>query len=154
MLLYIGSDHKGFNLKEKLKTFIANKGYSAVDKGNFRLEPDDDYTDFAAAVAQEVAVDPNNRRGILICGSGAGVCITANKFPAIRAALVLNPDQSYYSRSDLNANILCLSADFTDEETAEKILAVWLQTPFSGEERHQRRIKKIEEAEMRLREKN
>lgn len=154
MLLYIGSDHRGFNLKEKLKTFIANKGYSAVDQGNFRLEPDDDYPDFAAVVAREVAADPNNRRGILICGSGVGVSIAANKFPSVRAALAANPDQAYSSRSDLNANVLCLSADFTDEETAKKILSVWLQTPFSGEERHRRRIKKIEETEMKLKERN
>lgn len=151
MLLYIGSDHRGYNLKEKLKVFIANKGYSTVDKGNFRLEPADDYPDFAAAVAREVAADPENRRGILICGSGVGVSIAANKFSLIRAALASNPDQAYASRSDLNANILCLSADFIDEETAKKILSVWLQTPFSGEERHRRRIKKIEEMETNFR---
>lgn len=147
MIIYIGADHRGFNLKEKLKSFLINKGYTVIDKGNDVYDESDDYPDFAALVAQEVAQDPDNRRGILICGSGIGMDIVANKFPLIRSAAVSNPDQSFSSRNDVNANVLCLAADFLEEEEAKKILSVWLQTPFSGEERHKRRIRKISEIE-------
>lgn len=147
MIIYIGADHRGFNLKEKLKPFLTNKGYTVADRGNNFYDEADDYPDFAGLVAQEVAQDPDNRRGILICGSGIGVDIVANKFPRIRSALANNPDQALSSRNDVDANILCLPADFLDEEQAKKILSVWLQTPFSGEERHKRRIQKISEIE-------
>ncbi|MDP3052521.1 MAG: RpiB/LacA/LacB family sugar-phosphate isomerase [bacterium] len=147
MIIFIGADHRGFNLKEKLKQFISNRGYTVDDKGNDHYDEVDDYPDFVAAVAQEVAQDPDNRRGILICGSGVGIDVTANKFSRIRSALANNPDQAFSSRNDVDANVLCLAADFLDEEQAKKILSVWLQTPFSKEERHKRRLKKIAEIE-------
>lgn len=149
MIIYIGADHRGFNLKEKLKQFLVNKGYTVIDKGNSYYDEADDYPDFAALVAQEVASDPDNRRGILICGSGIGMAIVANKFSQIRAASIFNSDQAFSSRSDVNTNVLSLAADFLEEEEAKKILSVWLQTPFSGEERHKRRIRKISELEIK-----
>lgn len=148
MLIYIGADHRGYNLKEKLKQFLANKGYTVVDEGNDHYDESDDYPDFAGRVAAAVAEDPDNRRGILICGSGIGVDIVANKFSQIRSALAHNADQAFSSRSDINTNVLCLTANFLEEEEAKKILSVWLQTPFSGEERHKRRIRKISEIEI------
>lgn len=147
MLIYIGADHRGYDLKEKLKQFLLNQEYAVTDKGNDHYDENDDYPDFAGLVAKEVAEDSDNRRGILICGSGLGMNIAANKFSQIRSTLVLNADQAFSSRSHTNANILCLAADFTDEEVAKKILTVWLQTPFSGEERHKRRLRKIGEIE-------
>ena len=148
MTIFIGADHRGFELKEKLKQFLSNKGYTVMDKGNDHYDETDDYPDFASLVAQEVAEDPDNRRGILICGSGVGIDVVANKFSRVRSALANNSDQAFSSRNDVDANVLCLAADFLDEEEAKKILSVWLQTPFSKEERHKRRLRKISEIEL------
>ena len=147
MIIYIGADHRGFQLKEKLKQFLVNKGYTVFDKGNDHYDEADDYPEFVSLVAQEIIKDPDNRRGILICGSGVGIDIAANKFPRVRSALASNADQAFLSRNDTDANVLCLAADFLDEETAKKILTVWLMTSFSQEERHKRRIRKIGEIE-------
>ena len=147
MIIFIGADHRGFGLKEKLKPFLIDKGYTVFDKGNDHYDEADDYPDFTGLVAQEVIKDPDNRRGILICGSGVGIDIAANKFSRIRSALANNSDQAFLSRNDTDANVLCLASDFLDEEMAKKILSVWLQTPFSQEERHKRRIRKIGEIE-------
>lgn len=147
MIIYIGADHRGFKLKEYLKQFLKNSGYEVVDIGNDKYDTNDDYPDFAVLVAKRVAQDAANFRGILICGSGAGVDITANKFKSIRSGLAINAEQAKKIRSDDDTNILSLAADFTSEEEAKKILDIWLKTPFSGEEKHQRRIEKIKEIE-------
>ncbi len=147
MTIFIGADHRGLELKEKLKQFLSNKGYTVFDKGNDHYDETDDYPDFAGLVAQEVAEDPDNRRGILICGSGVGIDVVANKFSRVRSALASNSDQAFSSRNDVDANVLCMAADFLDEEEAKKILSVWLQTSFSKEERHKRRLRKIGEIE-------
>ena len=148
MLIYIGADHRGFQLKETLKKFLKDQGYEVVDVGNEVYEKDDDYPDFAVLVGQVVSQDPSARRGILICGSGVGVDVVANKFKGIRSALVNNPDQAYLSRNDDDTNVLSLAAEFLDEETAKKILSTWLQTPFSNEGNHKRRLEKIRELEV------
>lgn len=148
MLIYIGADHRGFNLKEKIKQFLADKGYTVVDEGNDHYDENDDYPDFSQAVARKVAEGPAERRGIVICGSGIGTSIVANKISGIRAAKVNNSDEAFASREDTDCNVLCLGADFLEEEEAKKILSVWLQTPFSGEERHKQRIRKIGEIEI------
>lgn len=145
MLIYLGSDHRGFRLKERIKSFLKNEAYEIVDKGNVVYDEKDDYPDFAAAVASEVNVDPQNRRGVLICGSGVGVDIVANRFPGVRSALVSSTDQANAARHDDDANILSLAADFVPEDEAEKIVKIFLITPFSGEERYKRRIGKISE---------
>ncbi len=143
MLIYIGADHRGFNLKETLKKFLDNQGYEVVDVGNERFDENDDYPDFAFAVGQAIAQDPLNHRGILICGSGAGVDIVANRFKGVRSVLAINPDQVRASRNDDDTNVLSLAADFLTEDDARKILEVWLKTPFSKDESHQRRLQKI-----------
>lgn len=143
MILYLGADHRGYRLKETLKEYLANAGYTLHDIGNTAYDESDDYVDFARLVAEEVSKDPVGRRGILMCGSGVGVDIVANRFPELRSALAFLPDQAAESRSDDDTNVLALAADFTDPETAKKIVSVWLQTPFSGEERHRRRLQKI-----------
>jgi len=147
MLIYIGADHKGFQLKESLKKFLKDKGYEVVDVGNNHYDENDDYPDFAKLVARAISQDPFNRRGILICGSGIGMDIVANKFKNVRSALVSNSDQAYLSRNDDDANVLSLAADFLDEEQAQKILTTWLVTPFSNKEHHKRRLEKITEIE-------
>jgi ribose 5-phosphate isomerase B len=142
MLIYIGADHRGFNLKETIKKSLKDEGYEVVDVGNNHYDEKDDYPDFAKLVAQEISKDSNSR-GILICGSGVGVDIVANKFKGVRSALVSNSDQAYSSRNDDDANVLSLAADFLDEEQIKKILSTWLATPFANEENFRRRLEKI-----------
>lgn len=143
MIIYIGADHRGFKLKGTLTRFLEESGYTVGDLGNAQYAEGDDYPDFAKLVAQKVGADALNSRGIVICGSGAGVDIVANKFPNVRSALGFNPDQVMEARSADDVNVLALAADFLEEDAAKKIVSVWLQTPFSGEERHKRRIEKI-----------
>jgi ribose 5-phosphate isomerase B len=143
MLIYIGADHRGFQLKEVLKSHLNVRGYEAVDCGNERYEEGDDYPDFAATVAKKVSENPEENRGILICGSGVGVDIVANKFKGVRSALATTPEQARLSRHDNNANVLSLAADFLSENKMREIVNVWLETSFSGEEHHKRRLQKI-----------
>ncbi|KKR89127.1 MAG: hypothetical protein UU85_C0003G0044 [Candidatus Wolfebacteria bacterium GW2011_GWA2_42_10] len=147
MLIYIGADHQGFRLKESLKKFLKNQGYEIVDVGNSHYDEDDDYPDFAGLVARQVAQDSTNRRGVVICSSGVGVDITANKFKGARSALVDNIEAARLSRHDDDANVLALAARFINEEEAKKILDIWLKTPFSGEEKHKKRLEKIKNIE-------
>lgn len=147
MIIYLGADHKGFKLKGYIAGILKNHGYEIFDLGNLRYDENDDYPDFARAVAEKVSRDYENARGILICGSGVGVDVVANKFPGVRSALVFNTNQAFDSRNDDNANILSLSADYLNLEDAKKIVLTWLETPFSEEERHIRRIQKIDQIE-------
>lgn len=144
MNIYLGADHRGFRLKQQLKDYLKQSLYSIFDLGNDRFDENDDYPDFASLVAQKVSSDPQNNVGIVICGSGVGVDVVANKFRNVRSALCFNSDQAFISRSDDNTNVLALPADFLEFEDAKKIVSAWLQTPFSGGERHKRRLKKIE----------
>jgi len=143
MVIYFGADHRGFNLKERLKDFLRSEGYEVADMGNARYEESDDYPDFAAKVAKKVSLDTERSRGVLICGSGVGVDVVANKFKNVRSALAISSDQIYSARHDDDVNILSLAADFISEDDAKKLLQVFLATPFSGDERHRRRLDKI-----------
>jgi ribose 5-phosphate isomerase B len=148
MIIYIGADHRGFKLKEFLKQYLVSEcGYEVVDLGNNRLEENDDYPEFASLVARKVSLDPTNSRGIVICGSGVGVDVVANKYKNVRSALAANPDQAMVSRKDDDTNVLSLASDFLTESESKKVVSVWLQTDFSGEERHRRRLEKIEKIE-------
>jgi ribose 5-phosphate isomerase B len=151
MVIYIAADHKGFSLKEQLKNFLASQGYEVIDLGNSQYDESDNYPDFAARVAQKVGI-AENRRGILICGSGVGVDVVANKFPNIRSALVSSSDQAYDSRNDDDANVLSLGANYLTLESAQKIVETWLSTPFSHDKRHLERVRKISEIELALHE--
>jgi len=142
-MLYIASDHGGFRLKENLKKFLKKEGVKFSDLGAKKLQPKDDYVDYAAAVAKKVSAKPTADLGILICRSGQGVCIVANKFKNVRAALVWNTAEAKISRNDDMSNIVCLPADYISPRTAEHIVDTWLETPYSKEERHLRRVKKI-----------
>ncbi|HXF44472.1 MAG TPA: RpiB/LacA/LacB family sugar-phosphate isomerase [Candidatus Paceibacterota bacterium] len=150
MVIYIGADHRGFKLKEHLKNFLKGKGYQVVDVGAATFEEDDDYPDFAEAVARKVSLDYENARGILICASGVGVDVVANKFRNVRSSLVLTPDQAFDSRNDDNANVLSLAAEYVKPEEAQKIVTVWLETPFAAEERFRRRLDKISRLELKV----
>ncbi len=149
MVIYFGADHRGFKLKEYLEGFLKNRGYEIADLGNSVYDEADDYPDFAAAVAKKVSLDYEQSRGVLICGSGVGMDLVANKFAKVRSALAMTPDQAYDSRNDDDANILILAADYLEPEAARKTLEVWLSTPFSREERFRRRLQKIHEIEQK-----
>lgn len=142
-MIYIGADHNGFPFKNYLKQTLQNLGYEVADVGNKQLDENDNYPEFAVAVAKKVSEGHETTRGVLICGSGVGVSVVANKFPNVRAALVGNSDQAFDSRNDDDANILCLGANYLEAEAAKKILITWFQTPFSGESRHLRRLEQI-----------
>lgn len=153
MLIYLGADHRGFNLKEYLKGVLKNQAYEVFDFGASIHELDDDYPDFASAVAKKVRMDPEQSRGIIICGSGVGVDVVANKFPEVRSVLASSPDQVSAARREDNVNILSLGADFMSQADAEKIMKVFLATPFGTEPRYQRRINKISTIENSLKDK-
>lgn len=149
-MIYLGTDHRGFTLKEKAKRWLVDLGYQFEDMGAFEYNKDDDYPDFAEAVANKVVSSKGQVvRGILICGSGIGVAIAANKIRGIRAGTAATPEQVKASVSDEDLNILCLSADYLPdaEVVAKEIIETFLKTKFSGEERHVRRINKIEQLE-------
>jgi ribose 5-phosphate isomerase B len=142
-MIYIGADHGGYKMKEQLKKFLAKQKLEFFDVGAKTLKKDDDYPDYAKLVAKKVSQNPLQNLGILICRSGQGVCIVANKFKHVRAALVWNVKESEMSRIDDMSNVLCLPSDYINQKQAEDILKVWLNTPYSSEARHMRRIKKI-----------
>ena len=143
-MIYLGADHRGFGLKEKLKDLLTGLGYKFEDLGAFEYDKDDDYPDFAKAVAKKVAASPENR-GILICGSGIGIAISANKIKGIRAGTILKPKQAEAAVNDEDLNILALAADFLNEGEVREIVKTFLETKFSGEERHKRRVNKIDQ---------
>ena len=143
--IYIGADHRGFELKEKIKKWFMKKKIHFKDLGDLKLKSTDDYPDYAAKVAKAVA--KNKSLGILICGSAQGVCIAANKIKGIRAIVPFNPKDAVMGRRDEDANILCLSGIFFTLMNAKKMIGLFLNTPFSGEARHVRRINKIRKLE-------
>ncbi len=139
--IYIGADHAGFELKEKLKKYL-NKKYSVVDLGNKKFEINDDYPVFGKRVAVKVAKDQKSL-GILICGSGAGVCIVANKVKGIRAALAEHIKDAFLARKDDDINVLCLSGRSTGFERAKKIVLKFLETDFEAVKKRLRRLNEI-----------
>lgn len=145
----IGSDHGGYELKEELKLAIAEQGDEVLDVGCASREAVD-YPDFAADVASLVA-EGKVERGVLICTSGIGMSIVANKYPGVRAALVSDVTGARLSREHNDANVLVLGGGFTAKLLAREILEVWLKTEFASG-RHQRRVEKIADVEERVRE--
>ena len=143
-MIYLGADHRGYNLKEDIKKFLAEKNYQFEDMGNFAYDPNDDYTDFAKLVAQKVSDKLEENKGILICGSGVGVDIVANKFHGVRSVLADDIQTAKQSRAHDDTNVLSLPADEVNFELAKQIITVWLETFFSNGEKYKRRINKIE----------
>lgn len=147
--IYVGSDHAGFTLKEKIKKWLTDEGFKVVDKGNKKLDMDDDYPDFGALVALAVQKGEHagtwlqQSKGILICGSSQGVCIVANKFKSIRAVTPTSVSEARKTREHNNANVICLSGWKQTPDRAQKIILAWLETGFGGIDRHERRVKKI-----------
>lgn len=148
MTIILGADHRGFALKERIKAALKAEGYDVVDVGAAALTPDDDYPDYAAAVAEKIVANPTGARGIVICGAGFGVDIVANKFDGVRACLAMSPDHIYQGRHDDDVNVFAVAADFLDEPTVLKMVKVFLTTPFAKDERYTRRIAKIAKIEL------
>lgn len=140
----IGADHAGFKLKEFVKSFLKEKGFEVIDVGTYSEERCH-YPIYAQKVAQMVSKG-EIEKGILICGSGIGMSIVANKFKGVRAALCHNIYSAKYSRLHNNSNILCLGGRVTGEDLTKEIVETWLETPFEGG-RHEERLSLIEEIE-------
>ena len=144
MKVYLGADHRGFELKNKLLEWPKSNGYETEDCGAYELTPNDDYVDYAKKVAEKV-VSNEGSRGVVICGTGVGVDIMANRAKGIRCGLGLNNEQVKVARNDDNINVLALASDFVDGQTAQTLVETFLQTEFYPSENHQRRIEKIDQ---------
>lgn len=145
MRIAIAADHAGFALKERLRQKLAQSGHQLTDHGTTSEEAVD-YPDYAAAVARDVAKG-SSERGLLVCGSGAGMVIAANKIPGIRAALATNPEEVRLTRSHNDANVLSVGSRFMSEDEAVKLIDIFLNTAFDGG-RHARRVEKIHQLEL------
>lgn len=143
--VYIGSDHAGFKVKQKVKEYFKKRGISYEDLSPELIEGDD-YPDYAFKVAEKVSKSKDSR-GILVCGTGSGMCIAANKVKGIRAATIYDKYSAIMSRKDNNSNIACLRARRFFPRADIRLIDAWLNTEFSHEERHKRRLAKIEKYE-------
>lgn len=150
MKIFLGADHAGFKLKEELKKYLARAKYDVHDLGAFKLEKNDDYPAYAARVGRAARRDPKSR-GIVLCGNAEGVCITANKIRGVRAALGYSTYAAKTSRTDDDANVLCLAGRVLKSAEAKKITAAFLKANFSGAKRHARRIRQIKKLEKKCR---
>ena len=144
MIVAVGTDHGGFSLKTVAVDAIRSGGHEVLDCGAFELDPGDDYPDFAARVARAVS-DGRAERGVLICGSGVGASIAANKFMGIRSALCHDTFSAHQGVEDDAMNVITLGARVVGPSLAAEILAVFLRAEFSGAERHKRRLEKVNE---------
>jgi ribose 5-phosphate isomerase B len=151
MIIYIGTDHKGFRIKEKVKSWLLAWGHSVEDVGALSLNPDDDYPDFASKVAEKVSENPDSSqvRGIILGATGEGESIVVNKYNGVRCSVYYGGPEEIValSRDHSDANIFSIGVLFMDEETLQKMIKLWLDKPFSGMERHIRRLKKVKEIE-------
>ena len=146
MQVFVGADHAGFQLKSAVMAHLSKRTIRVEDEGDRELDPADDYPQFAYTVTTKVlGSEDSDPRGILLCGSGQGMCIAANRVRGIRAALCWSEDIARETRNDNDSNVLCIPARSLTEQEALAIIDVWLDTPFSGATRHQRRINEIEE---------
>jgi len=145
-MIYLASDHAGFELKEKIKFYLVQLGYEVEDFGAHFYDETDDYPDFISKAAEAVSKDPENSKGIIFGGSGQGEAMVANRKKGVRAAVVYSFNENIVrlSREHNDANILSLGARFLSEDEAKQIVRLWLDTKFSKEERHIRRINKID----------
>ncbi|HSX57647.1 MAG TPA: RpiB/LacA/LacB family sugar-phosphate isomerase [Candidatus Saccharimonadales bacterium] len=148
-MIYLATDHAGFELKEKVKAFLTSSGHEVIDCGADTFNPDDDYPDFIAKAAQGVSKDPDNSKAIIFGKSGQGEAIVANKVKGIRAVVYYggNSEIIKLSRDHNDANVLSIGAGFVSENEAQSLIEEWLGRKFSNEERHSRRINKIKEIE-------
>ena len=146
MRVYIGSDHRGYKLKEKIVNWFKERNILFEDMGAYKLDLKDDYTLYAEKVSLMVR-DKRGSRGVLLCGSGVGVDIVANKFDGIRASIGKSVEQVRLGRRDDNMNVLVIASEFTTETDAKSMLDVFINTRFSGKDRYRRRLREIKRIE-------
>jgi ribose 5-phosphate isomerase B len=148
MKIYIGSDHQGYHLKEKVFAYLAKRGYDVEDVGDKSLDPNDDFPEFAQTAAIKIiGSDDKDPRGILLCGGGQGMAMAANRFSGIRASVIWDAFEAKMTRNDNDSNVLCLPSRIleNDEAAWEGIIETWLSTPFAGAARFKRRNAQIDE---------
>lgn len=138
----IGSDHAGFPLKTDLVTWLTEQGYEVRDLGAHSYQPNDDYPDYAEAVANSVASGEVSK-GIMVCGSGVGACITSNKIPGVRACMCHDTYSAHQGVEHDDMNLLCLGSRIIGESLAREVVMAFLKARFSGQPRHQRRLDKL-----------
>lgn len=145
-VIFVGGDHAGFDLKEQIEAALLEEGYDVRDLGNTAFDANDDYPEFAKAVADAVASD-EAARGILLCGNAEGVCIVANKVDGVRGGIGFSAEAVRTARNDDDINVLCLPGRLMAFEEAREIARVFLETPFEGAPRHKRRLDQIVDME-------
>jgi len=148
MKIYIGSDHRGFNLKEKVMAYLAKHSYDFEDVGDKTLDPNDDFPEFAQITALRlIGSDELDPRGILICGGGQGMAMAANRFRGIRASVIWDAFEAHETRNDNDSNMLCLPARVLEDDDSawQGILETWLNTPFAAAAKYKRRNAQIDE---------
>jgi ribose 5-phosphate isomerase B len=148
-MIYLATDHRGFELKEKIKEWLSQWGYEYEDMGAFGYNKEDDYPDFISKASEKVSANPDNDKAIILGGTGEGEAISANKFQNVRAVVYYGGVDEIIklTKEHNNANVLSLGASFIDDISARSMIRLWLETSFSGEERHKRRIEKIKDIE-------
>lgn len=148
MKIYLGSDHRGFHMKEKVFAYLAKRGYDIETVGDQALDPDDDFPEFAQAAALKI-IGSNDKdpRGILLCGGGQGMAMAANRFRGIRASVIWDAFEAKMTRNDNDSNVLCLPSRVLedDEKAWQGIIETWLSTPFATAARFKRRNAQIDE---------
>jgi ribose 5-phosphate isomerase B len=146
MKIYIGADHNGFDYKTSLTEVLKGDGHEVVDCGDLERNQNDDFPQFASQVVAALRADNDQQaRGILVCGSGQGMAMAANRFKGIRASLCWDQEEARSARNDDDSNVLCLSARSLDLDATKSIVNTWLTTPFAGAPRYERRIKELDE---------
>ena len=144
-MIILAADHAGFELKEKIKAYLTGLGYECKDMGAVKMDPVDDYPDFIIPAARKVAENPGENRGIIFGGSGQGEAMAANRIKGVRAAVYYGGAEEIIrlSREQNNANVLSIGVRFVTLAQAKKAVKMWLETPFSEDKRHIRRISKF-----------
>jgi ribose 5-phosphate isomerase B len=148
MKIYLGADHQGFAMKEKVFAYLAKHGYDVEDVGDKELDPADDFPEFAQmAVMQIMGDDSKDPRAILLCGGGQGMCMAANRFRGIRASVIWDAYEAKMTRNDNDSNVLCLPSRVLEDDVAvwKDIIDTWLSTPFADAPRYKRRNAQIDE---------
>ncbi|MDL2342036.1 MAG: RpiB/LacA/LacB family sugar-phosphate isomerase [Patescibacteria group bacterium] len=146
MKIYIGADHNGYQYKQDLTYALQSAGHEVIDDGNVSIDPNDDFPQFAGKVVTDLLVDPDpNARGLLICGSGQGMAMAANRFRGIRASVCWNLEEARASRNDDDSNVLCLSSRYLSIDEAQSIVTTFMQTPFAGAPRFIRRLQELDQ---------
>ncbi|HRN71124.1 MAG TPA: RpiB/LacA/LacB family sugar-phosphate isomerase [Candidatus Woesebacteria bacterium] len=145
MKIYIGADHNGFGLKHNLSDYLKRAGYDVVDVGDDHLDPNDDFPVYANKVAEAVFQNPENYLGIVICGSGAGVCIAANRYKGIYCTIALNVEQVKSARSHDHINVLSLAADHTTEDQANELVDTFINTELNTQRKYKKRLEMVDE---------